>query len=355
MAEASFSMRAVLNRDRRFIAVRFVSVALAWLLISARISAEEAPQLDGEKLKSAIAKSIALIEKSSAEYRSQRQCFGCHHQAAPVLMLVEARRRGFAIDEQNFDAQLDHTAAHLKRGMESYRAGQGQGGKADTAGWALWALETGGRQPDEATAAVASFLVAWHSDRGHWRAAGNRPPTEASDFSTTYVAVRGLASFGTAEQQSRIDKRRQRALQWAIDTEAIDTEDRVFRLRTLDYLSADQDVVAAAAESLLQQQNDDGGWSQTDGMTSDAYATGTVLVTLHETGHLSSSDPPFQKGADFLLRTQHDDGSWRVATRSKPIQVYFESGFPHGKDQFISISATSWATTALLLAVESKP
>jgi hypothetical protein len=92
-----------------------------------------------------------------------------------------------------------------------------------------------------------------------------------------------------------------------------------------------------------------------DGMTSDAYATGTALVTLHETGHLPTSDPRFRNGAVFLLRTQHDDGSWRVATRSKPIQVYFESGFPHSKDQFISISATSWAATSLLLAIEDKP
>ena len=94
----------------------------------------------------------------------------------------------------------------------------------------------------------------------------------------------------------------------------------------------------------------DGGWAQLDGMTSDAYATGTALVTLCETGHLSTADKRFRKGVEFLLRTQFEDGSWHVATRSKPIQEYFESGFPHGNDQFISISATSWATTALLLA-----
>lgn len=344
------SSRAVFKRDMRFFFVPFATGVLALSLFSARLTAAEAPQLNAERIKSAVAKSIALVEKSSAEYRSQRQCFGCHHQAAPVLMLVEARRRGFAIDEQNFNAQLDHTAAHLKRGIDSYRGGQGQGGKADTAGWALWTLETGGRQADEATAAVADFLLSWHSDQDHWRAAGRRPPTEASDFATTYVALRGLASFGDDKQQNQIDERRQRALRWTIDTEALDTEDRVFRLQTLDYLSADQHIIEASAQSLLQQQNDDGGWAQTDGMTSDAYATGTALVTLHETGHLSTRNPRFRKGADFLLGTQHDDGSWRVATRSKPIQVYFESGFPHGKDQFISISATSWATTALLLA-----
>ena len=46
-------------------------------------------------------------------------------------------------------------------------------------------------------------------------------------------------------------------------------------------------------------------------------------------------------------KNQKDDGSWLVKTRSKPIQKFFDNGDPHGKNQFISISATSWATAAL--------
>ena len=327
-----------------------LSIAVAFSLSFGTLTAADPGTLDIDKLKSAISKSIALVEKSAAEYRTQRQCFGCHHQAVPVLMLTEARRRGFAIDEKDLQAQLDHTAAHLKRGESSYRAGQGQGGKADTAGWALWTLETGGRQPNEVTEAVAEYLLNWQSDRAYWRTAGKRPPTEASDFNTTYVALRGLAHFGSEEQQTKIAERRSSALEWLLEAEVNDTEDRVYRLRAFDYLTADEQVVERAAGDLLQMQADDGGWAQLDGMTSDAYATGTALVTLCETGRLDTSDARFRKGVQFLLRTQLDDGSWHVATRSKPIQEYFESGFPHGKDQFISISATSWATTALLLA-----
>ena len=57
-----------------------------------------------------------------------------------------------------------------------------------------------------------------------------------------------------------------------------------------------------------------------------------------------------RRGLEFLVETQKDDGSWHVASRSRPIQRYFESGFPHGKDQFISMSATGWAVAALALA-----
>ena len=48
------------------------------------------------------------------------------------------------------------------------------------------------------------------------------------------------------------------------------------------------------------------------------------------------------------------DGTWHVHTRSEPIQSYFESGYPHGEDQFISITAAGWATTALALALPEK-
>ena len=51
------------------------------------------------------------------------------------------------------------------------------------------------------------------------------------------------------------------------------------------------------------------------------------------------------------MSTQQSDGSWHVKSRSDPFQTYFESGYPHGKDQFISIAAAGWATTALALAL----
>jgi hypothetical protein len=34
------------------------------------------------------------------------------------------------------------------------------------------------------------------------------------------------------------------------------------------------------------------------------------------------------------------------------VQPYFESGFPYGHDQWISVAGTSWAAMALSLTVE---
>jgi hypothetical protein len=56
------------------------------------------------------------------------------------------------------------------------------------------------------------------------------------------------------------------------------------------------------------------------------------------------------------LRNQLPDGSWFVPTRAVPVQPHtFESGFPHGWNQFVSDGASSWAAMALLFALPDVP
>ena len=90
---------------------------------------------------------------------------------------------------------------------------------------------------------------------------------------------------------------------------------------------------------------------------SDPYATGSALFALRRGKYLKRSDTSYLKGIRFLLDTQYEDGSWHVQSRSKPFQKYYESGYPHKKDQFISMAAGSWATLALLqsVVVENDP
>jgi len=187
--------------------------------------------------------------------------------------------------------------------------------------------------------------------RGHWLASSKRPPSEASPFTSTFVAIRALKAFARPDQQGRAAARIDSARAWlAAAAEAKDTEDRVFRLWGLKLAGALDDDLRAAARVLRDAQHDDGGWAQLDGGDSDAYATGSALVALHFAGDLATDDPAYRRGLEFLVKAQKDDGSWHVASRSRPIQAYFESGFPHGKDQFISMAATGWATAALALA-----
>ena len=128
------------------------------------------------------------------------------------------------------------------------------------------------------------------------------------------------------------------------------TEDRAFQLLGLGWAGASKELVQTAARALVAEQRADGGWAQLPSLTSDAYATGQALVALADSGAVPTSHAAYARGVQFLLRTQFADGSWFVKSRAIPLQPYFESGFPFGRDQFISAAGTNWAARALALA-----
>lgn len=322
----------------------------AFIAIQPSVADEAAP--NESEIKEAVAKSLPLLEAGArGSMEKRKQCFTCHNQGLPIMALTTARDRGFTIDAENLQAQVQFTADFLARNRTNYLTGKGQGGQADTAGYALWALANGGWKPDETTAAVAEYLLLWQRELAHWKPQSQRPPTEQSLFTSTHVALRGLNTFGTPEQRGRIEQRFARVREWLLKTPAQDTEDRIGRLRALHVIGVDTKTVA---KELLDTQHEDGGWAQLADMRSDAYATSTALVALHQAGGLAATDATYQRGLRFLLSTQLPDGTWHVHTRSKPIQTYYESGYPHGEDQFISITAAGWATTALALALPEK-
>jgi hypothetical protein len=337
--------------------------ALITLTLAVRLSGAEAavPSAD---LKASVARALPPLTKGAAGHRESKTCFACHNQGLPIMAMTTARERGVAIDAEELKGQLEAIAEFLGENRARYVEGKGQGGQADTAGYALVTLELGGWRADETTAAVTRYLLLRDADLDHWRANSPRPPSEGSHFTTSYVALRGLAAFRTADQQEPFEGRRERVRQWLVKTPAKDHEDRVFRLLGLKLAGAAAGDIEAAVKDLTDTQRADGGWAQLAGgasgggepptaaTQSDAYATGTALVALHQAGGLTTSDPAYQRGLRYLLASQQPDGTWHVVTRSKPIQKYFETGFPYGKDQFISSAATGWAATALGLAIE---
>ncbi len=262
-----------------------------------------------------------------------------------MMALVAARPHGIPVEASTVESQVAFIEADLGRGAERFREGRGQGNGATGAGYAVWSLERAGRPPSPETEAVIDYLLKQPGDG--WRGTCRRPPAEGSPFTATAVALAALRRPTSPDRQPRIAERIALARDWLERTPATDTEDRVFRLRGLLFASASPDTLKQAGAELLQTQNLDGGWSQQPEAISDPYATGSVLAALAETRQLLANDPTYRRGIAFLLKSQLPDGTWRVPSRSRPFQSHFESGFPHERDQFLSVAATGWAIIAL--------
>ena len=147
-----------------------------------------------------------------------------------------------------------------------------------------------------------------------------------------------------------MDARVRKAGLWLAKADPTGASDENWKLLGLFWSKADSQRIAQAGRQVLDHQLANGGWAQLPGLGADAYATGQSLYALATAGILDTNSAAWKRGIEYLLKTQHADGTWQVKTRSFPFQPYFESGFPYGPDQWISMAGSGWATIALTMA-----
>ena len=297
-------------------------------------------------------RTLKLLQHSADTYIKNRKCFTCHHQALPAMTIALARDRGFAVDDEAAKAQSGFTHRYFTDRRSNLRKGKGVPGGAYTAGYALVSLHADGWKADKTTTDMVEYLFRKQRKDGCWPINTHRPPLEDSHFTATALTIRGVQLYASDAQKTEAKDRIDKAGDWLRKAKPKTNEDWTFYLFALKWSGAETCEIQSCVEKILGQQNKDGGWSQLPKMNSDAYATGQILVALHQAGGLKISDKAYQRGVKYLQDSQLEDGSWLVKTRSRPFQTYFESGFPHEKSQWISICATSWATMALVLTQE---
>lgn len=305
-------------------------------------------------VRAAVNKSLPLLQASSSAFINNASCVSCHSQSLGALTFSLARERGFKIDER---VAREATEATLKR-WENSRELAIQGQEMDAqieGGYALWALAANRYNSNKTIDALVHHLAGKQAPDGRWRATSYRPPLEYSDFTATALTIKGLQQFTPTGRAEEISNRIKLARAWLLNSVPKTNEDRVFRLMGLRWSAANEQTTKQAADQLVVRQRTDGGWAQLDSLESDAYATGEALFALSQTAGLSTSGRVYQRGVDFLLRTQLSDGSWLIKSRSFPVIPFVDSGFPHGKNQFISAAGSSWATMALVLTLKPQP
>lgn len=323
---------------------------VAWLSTGTPVAAG-----DSGEARAAAEKGLALLQRSGPTFVKSGACTSCHHQSIPAMAVSIARQRGLRVDEKIAREQLGATARFAGFIRERSLQGFAVGGTADTVAYTLVGMAAEKYPADSITDALVQYIRRLQARDGRWRAVAHRPPTEYSDITATALSLRALQLYGHEGQRAQSGESVKQAVAWLLRAAPAATEERAFHLLGLAWAKQSGSVIKKRGRALLAEQRADGGWAQTSKMESDAYATGLALVALHQAAEVEVNDPAYQRGIRYLLKTQFPDGSWHVKTRSIPIMPFFESGFPHGHDQWISAFATGWAAMALAYTVEPVP
>ena len=311
------------------------------------------PPIPSADVEAAVLKSLPLLQASARTWTERRDCTSCHHQSLGSMTVEVARERGFRIDPiaAHEQALFTRTARDEGASVDDYVRGQGVvGGGSMGLSYSLVGLTAVRAPADRVTDVLTHFIAGRQFPDGSFPSPDHRPPHEDGVIPSTAFAIRALLAYG--EHQAGMPARLERATAWLVRATAVTTEDRAMQLLGLRWANAVGPLTAKLHAALLKSQRADGGWPQIETLGSDAYSTGQALVALNQTGY-STESAAYRRGVAYLLRAQLPDGSWHVRSRRRDEvtagQAYFETGFPHGRDQFISYAGSAWATLALCL------
>jgi len=307
-----------------------------------------APEAGGiADARTSLNRAVALLLPAAPLVFEKRGCVTCHSQALPGQLAAVARAKGIAVNEELARKNMQEMLAFFKTAGEAAMQGDRTAGDFITVGYVMSAFAAEQYPLDEITAESTHLLAGQQMADGSWLGNGvSRPPMEDSIVSQTALAVRALTLYSIPGRKSEIDEKLKRAQHWLLAATSGTAEERNMRLMGLVWTKAARAEINAAVQQIETRQKADGGWAQHDDYQSDAYATGESLYALHQAGIAATSEL-YRKGVAFLLKNQYQNGAWFVKSRAYPTQIYFDSGYPFGHNQWISAAGASWAGLAI--------
>ena len=319
------------------------------------------PALQGQEahpdeLRASASRALAAIQKAQAPwYTTNKQvCASCHHQYQPALAYRVARDHRVPFDEAiaRADALKAFTFADIDRAVQYTYVIE----PAMDDAYRMVAANAAGVKPNLGAAIYARLLISRQNADGDWDGFHQRPPSSYSRVTMATLGLRAVQVYHHPSQKAQADAAIARARKFLESRTARDTEERSYQLLGLRWAGADRATLRKLAAALQATQRPDGGWSSIPGRESDVYSTGQALVALHDGGSVAIIDSSWQRGIAYLLKTQAADGTWHATSRLHPpaplSPPYFDAGYPHGHDQFLSMQGASWAVMALSYALE---
>ncbi|MDC0325765.1 ankyrin repeat domain-containing protein [bacterium] len=304
--------------------------------------------LNRQEMVNAIESGIIRMQRSNIRFFQRSGCIACHQQVMTSMITTMAKYHGLKYKKEEAKKQTKIYEIVLRANRDTYLRGGALPGNQDTTSRILFGLNGENYPADANTDAMVAQLMTKQNSDGRWHVTAHRPPSEYSDISNTAFAIQAIQAYAPPGLKKTALRSIQKARQYLNHAQPEAMEDHIGKLLGLRWAEAKSSEIQKAGKALLALQRSDGGWSQLPTLSSDAYATGFALFALREGMGLRKDHEAVQKGIIYLLSIQLDDGSWHVRGRSDKFQPFFESGFPHGEDQWISAQATGWSLISLL-------
>ena len=315
---------------------------------AAIIAAAPVPVTAARSAQDAITRAVARLQPVGPAFNNRTKCNSCHNQNIPGIAITAAQRRGIPIDSALAGHSMEATMRQWSGRREAVLLGDSNGGGFQANGlYTLLEMAEAHMPPTLNSDAIVIGLASHQASDGSFALVTDiRPPLTGSTVTATAMGIRALREYGPAGRRAEMQARSAKAVAYLRTTQPRDTQEQVFKMLGLLWGGATDTDVMREQAALVGLQREDGGWAQLPSMPPDAYASGQALWALHQAG-MPPTSPAYRRGADYLLKTQLEDGTWFVRLRGFGFQPFGEFGFPHGKSQFISAAATSWAVIAL--------
>jgi squalene-hopene/tetraprenyl-beta-curcumene cyclase len=287
-------------------------------LIPALALAQE-PASPRAAVETAIHRGLEFLTADALAWKEEHHCASCHHASLVAIALREAKQSGRAVDERRLS---ELTTWMAESGDGKFALARPASAPYAASPKAIYFALALGADPEpdptikDGLKRLLTTVRSEQTERGFWSTwPGTRPPIfGSSDESLTLLATLALlpaAAAGDREAQSARD----RSLQWLAETPT-DDDPQSIALRVVLWNRLGRPIAESQplVQRIRERQNPDGGWSQTTGMPSDAWATGQAIYALTH-GGVRPGDSTLVRGADFLVKTQRADGAWPMTSR----------------------------------------
>jgi squalene-hopene/tetraprenyl-beta-curcumene cyclase len=316
---------------------RLSTFAALLVLPTGAAAADPAPDV-----KATIGRGLAFLVKDSLAFKETRKCAECHHAPFTIWALNEGKRRGYAVDEKALSELTAWAAAKDIPTKTPPKQGPIDVNEAPL----LLALGIEAADAKATQDGLKKLLASVLSDQGEdgsWKLSYEFRPIGSSPETLTALALLALSAPGAPDMGQAGKAAREKGLKWLRAANA-DDEPQAAALRLI--LWQRLNLPAAEWEPLVKKlrgaQNADGGWGQTNGAKSDAYATGQALYALAEAG-AKPGDEAVRKAQAFLANAQREDGGWAMVSRA-----VMRDGKPPKDLSPITHAGSAWAVMGLV-------